>query len=185
MFFLGDRLSGLIDFYFACNDLLAYDLAICLNAWCFETDAASTSPRRARCSRPMSAVRPLRAAELAALPLLARGAALRFLLTRLRLAQHRRRRPGEAEGPDGISAQAALPSRREVLSRLRAWGALSDEREAQGRDLHRRRLQGQSRARRLGRDPDLGIDRKELKGGEAQTTNNRMELMAAIRRSRR
>src|ERR1700686_2090289 len=38
VFFLGDRLSGLIDFYFACTDTLAYDVAICLNAWCFEND---------------------------------------------------------------------------------------------------------------------------------------------------
>ena len=38
VFFLGDKLSGLIDFYFACTDTLAYDVAICLNAWCFEPD---------------------------------------------------------------------------------------------------------------------------------------------------
>ena len=38
VFFLGDKLSGLIDFYFACTDALAYDVAICLNAWCFEPD---------------------------------------------------------------------------------------------------------------------------------------------------
>src|SRR5205807_1111424 len=38
VFFLGDKLSGLIDFYFACTDTLAYDVAICLNAWCFEAD---------------------------------------------------------------------------------------------------------------------------------------------------
>src|SRR5207249_5909581 len=38
VFFLHDRLSGLIDFYFACNDFFAYDVAICLNAWCFEND---------------------------------------------------------------------------------------------------------------------------------------------------
>ena len=55
VFFLGDRLSGLIDFYFACNDLLAYDIAICLNAWCFEPDARSTSPRRGPCSQAYEA----------------------------------------------------------------------------------------------------------------------------------
>ncbi len=38
VFFLGDRLSGLIDFYFACTDALAYDVAICLNAWCFDAE---------------------------------------------------------------------------------------------------------------------------------------------------
>ena len=45
VFFLGEKLSGLIDFYFACNDALAYDLAICLSAWCFEPDNALTSPK--------------------------------------------------------------------------------------------------------------------------------------------
>ena len=40
VFFLGNELSGLIDFYFACNDLLAYDIAVCLNAWCFEKDGS-------------------------------------------------------------------------------------------------------------------------------------------------
>ncbi len=40
VFFAGDRVTGIIDFYFACNDLLAYDVAICLNAWCFEPDGA-------------------------------------------------------------------------------------------------------------------------------------------------
>ena len=40
VFFLGDKVSGLIDFYFACNDMLAYDIAVCLNAWCFETDGS-------------------------------------------------------------------------------------------------------------------------------------------------
>ena len=38
VFFRGDRLSGIIDFYFACEGLFAYELAICLNAWCFEVD---------------------------------------------------------------------------------------------------------------------------------------------------
>ncbi len=83
VFFLGEKLSGLIDFYFACNDALAYDLAICLGAWCFEPDNAfNVSKGRAMISA-YQRVRPLAKAEAAALPILARGAALRFMLTRL------------------------------------------------------------------------------------------------------
>ena len=83
VFFLGDKLSGLIDFYFACNDALAYDVAICLNAWCFETDQSYNVTRGRSLLAAYAAVRPLSADEREALPLLARGAALRFLLTRL------------------------------------------------------------------------------------------------------
>jgi homoserine kinase type II len=83
VFFLGDKLSGLIDFYFACTDALAYDLAICLNAWCFEPDHSYNVTKGKSLLAAYGAVRPLSAAERAALPLLARGAALRFLLTRL------------------------------------------------------------------------------------------------------
>jgi homoserine kinase type II len=83
VFFLSDRVSGLIDFYFACTDSLAYDLAICLNAWCFEPDGAFNATKARAMLNAYRKVRPLEAAELAALPLLARGAAMRFLLTRL------------------------------------------------------------------------------------------------------
>jgi homoserine kinase type II len=83
VFFLGDRLSGVIDFYFACTDTLAYDVAVCLNAWCFEPDHSYNVTKGRNLLRAYMAVRPLSRAELAALPLLARGAALRFLLTRL------------------------------------------------------------------------------------------------------
>ena len=83
VFFLHERLSGLIDFYFACNDALAYDVAICLNAWCFEPDGSFNATKARAMIQAYDAVRPLAAAERAALPLLARGAALRFLLTRL------------------------------------------------------------------------------------------------------
>lgn len=83
VFFVGDKLSGLIDFYFACNDYFAYDLAVCLNAWCFERDRSfNVTKARAMLSAYRQA-RPFSDAELAALPLLARGCALRFLLTRL------------------------------------------------------------------------------------------------------
>ena len=83
VFFLGGRLSGLIEFYFACDDFLAYDLAVCLNAWCFETDGSFNITKARALLRRYAEVRPLHAAELAALPILARGSALRFLLTRL------------------------------------------------------------------------------------------------------
>ena len=83
VFFLGDRLSGLIDFYFACTDALAYDLAICLNAWCFAPDGTLDRVRSAALLDGYAAVRTLTAPEIEALPLLARGSALRFMLTRL------------------------------------------------------------------------------------------------------
>jgi homoserine kinase type II len=83
VFFLGERLSGLIDFYFACNDMLAYDVAICLNAWCFEQDFSYNVTKGRALLQAYAKVRPLTDAELAAMPLLARGAAMRFLLTRL------------------------------------------------------------------------------------------------------
>jgi homoserine kinase type II len=83
VFFLGDKLSGLIDFYFACTDTLAYDVAICLNAWCFEPDHSYNVTKGRSLLAAYIRARHLSAAELDALPLLARGAALRFLLTRL------------------------------------------------------------------------------------------------------
>ena len=82
VFFLGDKVSGIIDFYFACNDALAYDLAICLNAWCFEPDGDFNITKARQMLFAYREVRPITDAELAALPWLARGAALRFLLTR-------------------------------------------------------------------------------------------------------
>lgn len=83
VFFLGDKVSGIIDFYFACNDAFAYELAICLNAWCFERDGDFNATKALLMLQAYRAVRPISAAETAALPILARGSALRFLLTRL------------------------------------------------------------------------------------------------------
>ncbi len=83
VFFLGDRLSGLIDFYFACTDTLAYDVAICLNAWCFEADHSYNVTKGRGLLQAYARTRPLSERERAALPLLCRGAAMRFLLTRL------------------------------------------------------------------------------------------------------
>jgi len=83
VFFLGDKLSGLIDFYFACTDTLVYDVAICLNAWCFEPDHSYNVTKGRALLASYAKTRPLSAAEWEKLPLLSRGAALRFLLTRL------------------------------------------------------------------------------------------------------
>jgi homoserine kinase type II len=83
VFFLDGRLSGLIDFYFAATDLLAYDVAICLNAWCFEPDFSLNVTKARAMLAAYEARRPLSEAERAALPVLCQGAAIRFLLTRL------------------------------------------------------------------------------------------------------
>jgi len=81
--FVNDEISGIIDFYFACNDALAYDLAVMLNAWCFENDGAFNVTKGRALIAGYQVKRALRPDEIAVLPLLCRGAALRFLLTRL------------------------------------------------------------------------------------------------------
>ena len=83
VFFLGDRLSGLIDFYFACTDAFAYDIAICLNAWCFEPDQSYNITKGRALLNGYRRVRALSEPEIMLLPILCRGAAMRFLLTRL------------------------------------------------------------------------------------------------------
>jgi homoserine kinase type II len=105
VFFLGDKLSGLIDFYFACNDFLAYDLATCLNAWCFERDHAFNLTKGTALLAGYQSIRRLEPAEVEALPLLARGSALRFMLTRLYDWLH---------GPDG-----ALVMKRDPMEYVR------------------------------------------------------------------
>ncbi len=89
VFFRGDELSGLIDFYFACNDYFAYDIAICLNAWCFEQDYSFNITKSRALLKGYTSIRALEPAEREALPILARGAALRFLLTRAHDWLHR------------------------------------------------------------------------------------------------
>lgn len=83
VFYLRHEVSGIIDFYFACNDFLAYDIAVCLNAWCFESDGGFNVTKARLLIAAYRRVRPLSEAELASLPVLCRGAAMRFLLTRL------------------------------------------------------------------------------------------------------
>src|SRR4029079_5217160 len=81
--FMNAQVSGLIDFYFACNDAFAYDLAVMLNAWCFETDGSYNITKGKALIAAYRRRRELPGAEISALPVLAAGAALRFLLTRL------------------------------------------------------------------------------------------------------
>ena len=117
VFFLGERLSGLIDFYFACTDILAYDIAICLNAWCFEPDLSFNISRARALLAGYESVRPLGPAERAALPVLAQGAAMRFTLTRLHDWIHT---------PAGALVTRKDP--RDYLRRLRFHLAARDER---------------------------------------------------------
>ena len=79
----GGKFAGTIDFYFACNDALAYDIAVALNAWCFEADGSFNITSARAMLAGYEAHRPLSPAERAALPVLAHGAAMRFFLTRL------------------------------------------------------------------------------------------------------
>ncbi len=81
--FMQEKVSGLIDFYFACNDMYAYDLAVMLNSWCFEIDGAYNVTKSKALIAAYQTTRPLTPEEQMALPVLMRGAALRFLLTRL------------------------------------------------------------------------------------------------------
>lgn len=83
VFFTGGKFSGAIDFYFACTDAFAYDVAVALNAWCFEADGSFNITAARALLAGYEALRPLSDAERAALPLLAHGAAMRFFLTRL------------------------------------------------------------------------------------------------------
>ena len=162
----GDRLSGIIDFYFACTDFYAYDLAVCLNAWCFEPNNCLQRHQGAGLHRQLPQDRgPCRRPRYAALPLLARGSALRFLLTRLY---------DWLNHPPGAFVKPKDPL--EYLRKLRFHAAVSSPGgygldppplglgwhlsaragETQHRHLHRRGLQRQSGAGRLGRHPALG-----------------------------
>jgi homoserine kinase type II len=112
--FAGDRLTGVIDFYFSCTDFLAYDLAVCLNAWCFEEERAYSADRARAMIGAYETVRPLSVDERAALPVLARGAALRFFATRL---------ADWSVTPDGATVTPKDPM--EYARKLAAWRTMS------------------------------------------------------------
>ena len=84
IFFEENNLTGIIDFYFSCNDFYAYEIAICLNAWCFEDSNNEFNPTKAKyLLGSYNQERKFSNEEVDALPLLARASALRYLLTRL------------------------------------------------------------------------------------------------------
>ena len=81
--FTGDKLTGVIDFYFACEDILAYDIGICINSWCFEADGSFNMTKSLALINGYQYIRPLSDIEKKAIPILAAGSAMRFFLTRL------------------------------------------------------------------------------------------------------
>ena len=83
VFFKGGAFAGAIDFYFACTDAFAYDIAVALNAWCFEPDGSFNITAGRQFLAGYEQKRPLSEAERKALPMLAHGAAMRFFLSRL------------------------------------------------------------------------------------------------------
>ena len=180
VFFLGDQLSGLIDFYFACNDLLAYDVSVCLNAWCFEKDGAFNITKGMALLAGYQSVRPLTSAEIEALPLLARGSALRFFPdAALRLADDAGRCPRGQEGPARISEEAAVPPLRRNIGRIRPHQR--DSARMKHVDIFTDgACSGNPGPGGWGAVLRYGETEKDLCGGEAETTNNRMELLAAI-----
>ena len=176
VFFLGEKLSGLIDFYFACNDALAYDLAICLSAWCFEPDNSfNVSKGRAMISA-YERLRPLGEAEIEALAAAGsgRGAAVHADPAR-RLAQRAAGGKGRAKESARIPRQTALPPTRKIGRRLRPHAV------SQGVSIWTDgACSGNPGPGGWGAVLRYGDREKELKGGEALSTNNRMELTAAI-----
>ena len=176
MFFQGDRLTGIIDFYFACVDLIAYDLAICLNAWCFEPDGAFniTKARQmlAAYRAERSTPRELDACCWPAAPPCA------FADAAVRLAEPGRGRPGQAQGSARIPREAALPPRRVRPRRLWAGpSARAPDRRPGTRStfIHGRRLLGNPGPGGWG---VCAGRMSKLPGFEPAT--NRMELLAAI-----
>ena len=175
--FLGEKVSGLIDFYFACTDFLAYDLAICLNAWCFESDFSFNVTKGRAMIDAYQRIRRLTPQESATLPVLARGAALRFTLTRfvdwLNVppgALVKPKDPREYARRLRFHQQATSPARSRIgvlTGKVTIWtdGACSGNPGPGG----------------WGAVLTFDERRKEICGGDAATTNNRMELTAAIR----
>lgn|GEM_PF-26750 len=174
VFFQGDDLSGVIDFYFSCTDAFAYDLAITLNAWA--GDGGWSKEKAAAMLTGYQSTRPLSEKELNALPVLLRGAALRFLLTRLYDWLH------QVEGAQ-VKVKDPLVYR-ELLTFHRNQGSSRQKQQSQGLNMIEMYTDGACSG-----NPGPGgwgvlilCDKgeEELYGGDLDTTNNRMEMLAAI-----
>ena len=172
VFFMQERVSGLIDFYFACNDFYAYDLAIALNAWCFESDATFNVTKARALMAGYQSVRPLSVEEIDAMPILGAGAAMRFLTTRLF---------DWLNQVDGAQVEPKTPM-------IFAPTALSPQCNATGR-LRINAMKYEIFTDGVFRKPGPGgwgvlingpDGARDLCGGAPSTTNNQMELMAAI-----
>lgn len=110
VFFCDERLSGVIDFYFACHDFWAYDLMIAINAWCFDSQHQFVPARAQAMVDGYQKIRTLTQAEKDAMPILARGAAMRFLSTRCHDWLHR-----------NPSAIVVAKDPLEYVAKLRFW----------------------------------------------------------------
>ena len=83
IFFTNNKVSGIIDFYFACNDFFAYEIAICINSLCFDNNSTFNMTKAKNLIDGYTSIRTLSEDEIKYLPILSMGAAMRFFLTRL------------------------------------------------------------------------------------------------------
>ena len=174
VFFQDGELSGVIDFYFSCTDAFAYDLAITLNAWA--GDGGWSQSKAAALLQGYQSVRPLSEKELTALPVLLRGAALRFLLTRLHDWLH------QVEGAQ-VNVKDPLVYR-DLLEFHRNQDPSHQKQRSQGNEMIEIYTDGACSG-----NPGPGGwgvlilrngGEEELYGGDLETTNNRMEMLAAV-----
>ena len=187
------KISGLIDFYFACTDYLVYDVAVCLNSWAFDENYIFNEQNAHRLLTGYQSVREFHDDEIAALSIMCRGAALRFLLTRA--YDWLNQVPGAivtVKDPAEYVQKLTFFCNHsvEIASLCRATKHTRVESTAKTtRSTHRQKMVTVYTDGACSGNPGPGgwgvyIERddqkEELKGGETSTTNNRMELIAAI-----